>query len=81
MAAANASAVIYSLLETAKANGLEPYPWLRRVLRDLPAVKTVDDVAALLPWNMKEFSYPGFNQRRAFLNSMGLMDRLPFTAS
>lgn len=52
-AGANASAVIYSVLETAKANGLEPYTWLRQVLRDLPAAKTVDDVAALLPWNMK----------------------------
>lgn len=35
------------LLETAKASGLEPYTWLRHVLRDLPAAKTVDDVAAL----------------------------------
>jgi transposase len=52
-AGANASAVIYSLVETAKANGLEPYAWLRRVLRDLPAAKTVEDVEALLPWNLK----------------------------
>lgn len=51
-AGANSSAVIYSLVETAKANGLEPYTWLRRVLRDLPAAKTVDDVEALLPWNL-----------------------------
>jgi transposase len=51
-AGANASAVIYSLLETAKANGLEPYAWLRQVLRDLPAAKTVDDIEALLPWNL-----------------------------
>jgi transposase len=58
VAGANASAVIYSLLETAKANGLEPYTWLRRVLRDLPAAKTVDDVAALLPWNMKDLHTP-----------------------
>lgn len=48
-ASASASAIIYSVLETAKANGLEPYTWLRRVLRDLPAAKTVDQVAALLP--------------------------------
>ena len=53
VAGANASAVIYSVLETAKANGVEPYRWLRRVLRDLPAAKTVDDVEALLPWNMR----------------------------
>ena len=51
-AGAHASAVIYSLVETAKANGLEPYTWLRRVLRDLPAAKTVEDVEALLPWNV-----------------------------
>lgn len=50
-AGANASAIIYSLVETAKANGLEPYTWLRRVMRDLPAAKTVEEVEALLPWN------------------------------
>ncbi len=51
-AGANASAVIYSLVQTAKANGVEPYLWLLRVLRDLPAAKSVDDVEALLPWNL-----------------------------
>lgn len=58
VAGANASAVIYSVLETAKANGVEPYTWLRRVLRDLPAAKTVDDVEALLPWNVKDLHSP-----------------------
>jgi transposase len=52
-AGANASAVIYSLVQTAKANGLEPYAWLRRVMRDLPKAKTVDEVEALLPWNLQ----------------------------
>jgi transposase len=51
-AGAHASAVIYSLVETAKACGLEPYTWLRRVMRGLPMAKTVDDVEALLPWNL-----------------------------
>ena len=51
-AGANASAVIYSLLQTAKANGHEPYAWLRRVMRDLPAAKTVEEIEALLPWNL-----------------------------
>jgi hypothetical protein len=45
--------VIYSLVQTAKANGQEPYTWLRQVLRDLPAAKTVEDVEALLPWNLR----------------------------
>jgi len=52
-AGAHASAVIYSLVQTAKANGLEPYTWLRRVLRDLPAAKSVEAVEALLPWNLR----------------------------
>jgi len=52
-AGAHASAVIYSLVQTAKANGLEPYTWLRQVLRDLPAAKTVEEVEALLPWNLR----------------------------
>ena len=52
-AGAHASAVIYSLVQTAKANGLEPYTWLRRVLRDLPTTETVEDVEALLPWNLR----------------------------
>jgi transposase len=51
-AGANASAVIYSLLQTAKANGHEPYAWLRRVMRDLPAAQTVEEIEALLPWNL-----------------------------
>ena len=52
-AGAHASAVIYSLVETAKANGVEPYLWLLRVLTDLPAAKTLEDVEALLPWHFK----------------------------
>src|SRR5260370_33718199 len=48
---AHASAVIYSLIETARANGLEPYTWLRRVLHGLPAAPSVDAIEALLPWN------------------------------
>ena len=31
-----ASAQIYSLVETAKVNGQEPYTWLRHVLEQLP---------------------------------------------
>lgn len=52
-AGAHASAVIYSLVQTAKANALEPYAWLRRALRDLPAAKTVEAVEALMPWNLR----------------------------
>ena len=51
-AGAHASALIYSLVETAKANGREPYTWLRTVLRELPRASTVEDYEALLPWNL-----------------------------
>ena len=48
---ATASAQIYSLIETAKANGQEPYAWLRHVLERLPTAQRVEDYEALLPWN------------------------------
>ena len=46
-----ASALIYSLVETTKANGQEPSTWLRHVLEWLPNASSVDDYEALLPWN------------------------------
>lgn len=49
---ATASANLYSLIETAKANDVEPYSYLRRVFTDLPNVQTVEHVEALLPWNV-----------------------------
>ena len=48
---ARASANLYSLVETAKACGLEPYAYLKDVLTLLPAAETVDDIEQLLPWN------------------------------
>ena len=48
---ATASAKIYSLVETAKVNGQEPYTWLRHVLEQLPHASSVADYEALLPWN------------------------------
>jgi len=50
---AAASAQIYSLVETAKANGQEPYTWLRHVLERLPQAESIEDVEALLPWNWR----------------------------
>jgi len=46
---AEASAAAYSLIETAKANGLEPYRYLRCLFEKLPSAKTTDDYKALLP--------------------------------
>ena len=46
---AHASATLYSLIETAKANGLEPYAYLRHLFERLPSAKSHDDFKALLP--------------------------------
>ena len=50
---ARASATCYSLIETAKANGLEPYAYLHHVLQHIAAADTLEKIEALLPWNMK----------------------------
>jgi transposase len=49
-----ASANLYSLIETAKANNLEPYAYLRYVFTELPKADTVAAIEALLPGNMDQ---------------------------
>jgi transposase len=50
---ARASATLYSLVETAKANGLEPHAYLATVFDRLPHLTTVEEYEALLPWNIR----------------------------
>jgi transposase len=50
---AEASANLYSLIETAKANGIEPWAYLLLVFRELPKAETLDEVEALLPHRVK----------------------------
>jgi transposase len=45
---AKASANLYSLIHTAKANGLEPYAYLRHVFTELPKATSLEDIEALL---------------------------------
>ena len=49
-----ASANLYSLIETAKANGLEPYAYLRYLFTELPKAETVEAIEALLPGNLNK---------------------------
>ena len=49
-----ASANLYSLIETAKASGLEPYAYLRHVFTELPKADTVEAIEALLPGNIDQ---------------------------
>ena len=46
------SARLYSLVETAKANGLEPHAYLTYVLTELPKAVTAEDIEAQLPRNV-----------------------------
>ncbi len=49
---AEASAAFFSLIETAKANKLEPYAYLRYLFEKLPAAKTPEDYKTLLPMHL-----------------------------
>lgn len=51
-AGAEASARLYSVIETAKASGREPYAYLRHIFTELPKAVTAEDIEALLPWNV-----------------------------
>jgi transposase len=46
---AKASATIYSLVESAKANALAPYDYLYYIMREIPSCKESGDYARLLP--------------------------------
>jgi len=49
---ARASAVCYSLIESAKANQLEPYAYVEYILNHIGAADTLEKIEALLPWNV-----------------------------
>ena len=53
VAGAKSSANLYSLIETAKANKIEPYRYLRKVFIELPKVNSLEDIEALLPFEAK----------------------------
>ena len=49
---AKASATCYSLLETAKANDLEPSAYINYVLAQIGEADSLEKLEALLPWNV-----------------------------
>jgi transposase len=50
---ANASATLYTLVESAKANDLEPWAYLNYLFERLPLAKSEQALQALLPQNLK----------------------------
>ncbi|MBC8317943.1 MAG: IS66 family transposase [Desulfobulbaceae bacterium] len=63
---AAASAGLYSLIETAKANDLEPYSYLRHIFKKLPKATTLQDIEALLPWRL--------DKKKLYLDSLTEVD-------
>ena len=62
---AQASANLFSLVMTARANDVEPYAYLNYLFEHLPAASTVEQIEALLPWNVK----PVFDEHKKLLTS------------
>ncbi len=52
VAGANASANLYSLLQTCQVNGIDGYRYLAALFKRLPLAQTAEDYAALLPWRL-----------------------------
>ena len=48
---AQASSILYSLIEMAKANGLIPFDYLQHLLEEIP--RQPENIEPLLPWNIK----------------------------
>lgn len=55
---ATASAILYSLVETAKANGLVPFDYLAHLFTELPKLAPDDSLEYLLPWNVTLSAQP-----------------------
>lgn len=50
---AEASAIVYSLVESAKANGVEPFAYLQHVLVELPYLgknQSHEELESFMPW-------------------------------
>ena len=54
---AHASATLYSLIETAKSCGLEPYRYLKYLFNKIPFARTPDDYQALTHYNLDPEEY------------------------
>jgi transposase len=60
---ASASSGIYSLIETAKANGLKPYDYMRYLFDNIPFAKTESDYEKLVPQNLTQENIEAYTFR------------------
>lgn len=49
---ARASMIYFTLIETAKANNLESFFYMKHVVENIATAKSVEDYEKLLPWNV-----------------------------
>lgn len=48
---AESTAIIYSIVETAKENNLNPYDYLTAILHKVPNLSDSETIDILVPWN------------------------------
>ena len=69
---AEASAIVYSMVETAKANGIEPFTYLQHVLVELPYLgknHSHEELESLMPWAPYIQQNFGMNNSDAYTNT------------
>ena len=75
----NRYASLYSLVETARANGLEPYAYLKMIMTELPAAKLLEDIERLLPFNQSDsWDRSYFKHLSKVYNIHGLLKHLNY---
>jgi len=60
---AQASAFFYSIIETAKATGLEPFSYLTALFERYPLAKTIDEIKALLPQYINKTGLSSYHRK------------------
>ena len=50
--------MLYSIVETVKANGLEPYHYLRTLFTRLPSCEKLEYFEKHLPWQVELEEFP-----------------------
>jgi transposase len=58
---AHASAALYSIIQTAKANGYEPFKYLSYIFSKIPFCQNKEDFKALLPQHLDANEYKSFS--------------------
>lgn len=61
VAGAESSSTLYSLIESAKLNEINPYKYLLHIFKEIPKCTKIEDFEKLLPFNLKTAMLTGLN--------------------